>query len=1218
MSLQLVVGNSGSGKTSYIYNKIVQEANDNKRKNYLIIVPEQFTMVTQKEIVSATKNKAIMNIDVLSFDRLAYRIFDELGMNNLRILEDTGKSLVLRKVAQEEKNNLTVFAPNINKIGYIEKIKSIMSEFMQYQVTPETLENLISKMENESVLKAKLSDILTLYNGFYRFLEGKYITTEDVLSKLILNADKSDILKNSEIFLDGYTGFTPSQNKLIGKLLKIVDKVTVTFTLDSKEDYLKTSGIQDLFNMPKKSISKLLNMAKENGIEVEETVVLGVSNDGKNRYKNSEELKFLEENLFRHQPKKFCNSKIVTSKEQVNENDNQELESLNNSEVKMYVCQSPRSELANACRIINKLVRTQGYRYRDFAIVAGDVEGYSNYVDEILGKYEIPYFIDQTKKILFQPFIEMIRAAIEIVRTNYSYESVFRFLRCGFSDLSIKEIDVLDNYALASGINSGSKWKKNWSYMPKNSVNSQDNKNNQSNPRNINDENQNKTYFSYTIEELNEKRKYIYNLFLPLREAFLTNNKKTIKEQLTELFRLFEVLNVEEKLSTKSAEYEKNGDLVRAKEYSQIYDIVIDLFEKIADLLGNEIVTSKEFEELLDAGFESAKVATIPAKADGVIIGDIERTRLNNIKCLIFVGVNDGIIPISASSGGIISQFERSVLEEEFEMELAPNTRDQFFIQKYYLYLNITKPTDKLFISYHMHDSETNPSRPSYFISTIKKMFPDLVDIKMTDNSISREFSTMKTAINYLVHNQDYEDPTWLSLCKVLSERDSDAMESFYRAKFYRYFNEPISKIVAQELYGKKINMSVTRLENFVTCAYSHFLKYGLLLKEREQAEFRSLDIGNIYHAALKIYGDLVKKANKQWRDISDELRDEWSDYSLDQAVLEYDDIGIYDSATNQHVIERMKNVLRQTIWALSFQIKKGKFEPEELEFSFNQTNDIDAIKFALNEEKRINLQGKIDRIDVAKDDNKIYVKVIDYKSGNMKFDLVKIYEGLQLQLVVYLSAAMEIKKNSDEYKNFNVIPGGILYYKIDDPVIDADDKAFKDKSDIKVQEKIENDILKELKPDGLLNQDKDVIEAFDKESYTSASGSYTSNVAPFGLKKDGNFTKNGSKVTSQENMELICEYVKKFIQSNGKRIINGDIEVKPIEEGQKTLSCTFCPFISICGYDKSILGYETRSLVKIDPEEVYEKMKTDIAKIEYEERLENESNTNEQKEGDI
>ncbi|SER70626.1 PD-(D/E)XK nuclease family protein [Lachnobacterium bovis] len=1183
MSLQLVLGNSGSGKTTFMYKKIIKEANENINKNYLIIVPEQFTMATQKEIVEATNNKAIMNIDVLSFDRLAYRIFDELGINNIRILEDTGKSLVLRKVAQEEKKNLTVFAPNINKIGYIEKIKSILSEFMQYQVTPDTLENLISRMENESVLKSKLSDILVLYNGFYRYLEGKYITTEDVLSKLMYNADKSEILKNSEIFLDCYTGFTPSQNKLIGKLLKIVDKITVSFTIDSKEDYLHTSGIQDLFNMPKKSISKLLNMARENNINVEETILLGIEDNNKNRFINSNELRFLEQNLFRHHSHKFSSSdgNLEPKQEQniviqENEDISQEQKELN-SQIKMFVCQSPRSELANACCIINKLVRNEGYRYKDFAIVTGDVEVYSNYVEEVLGKYEIPYFIDQTKKILFQPFIELIRAAIEVVKTNYSYEAVFRFLRCGFSDLSTKDIDVLDNYALATGVNNASKWKKRWAYMPKNSITV--------------DENDEKLYFNYKLSELNDIRKYIYNLFLPLKECFLKKNKNNIKEQLTELFKLCDTLSVEEKLKNKAKEYEDAGDLVRAKEYGQIYNIVIDLFEKIADLLGDEIVTTKEFEEILDAGFESANVATIPAKADGVIIGDIERTRLNNVKCLIFIGVNDGIIPVSASSGGIISQFERSVLEDEFEMELAPSTRDQFFIQKYYLYLNITKPTDKLYISYHTNDAESNPVRPSYFVATIKKMFPELEEIAMSDEKINKEFSTMKTAIEFLVHNQDYEDTTWLTLCKSLMD-ENDIMDSFFRAKFYRYFNEPISKLVAEALYGKKISMSVTRLEKFVACAYSHFLKYGLLLKEREKAEFRSLDIGNIYHDALKRYGDKIEESDFSWRSISDEMRNKWSDLSLEEAVLNYEDIGIFDSAENRHVVDRMKRVLRQTIWALTYQIKSGKFEPKDLEISFSQTDDIDAINFALSEEKRIRLNGKIDRIDVAQNDDKIYVKVIDYKSGKQKFDLVKIYEGLQLQLVVYLSSAMEI--NAKKYDNFQVIPGGILYYNIDDPRIEINESEIDLSNKEEASKALEDDILKALKPNGLLNDDKDVIESFD---LNCESGS---KVAPFSYKKDGNLSSTSS-ATSQENLEVLCEYVKNFINVNSQDILNGKIEVNPIDADSKTSpSCSYCPFSSICGYDKSIIGFKSRNLTKMKNDEIYEKMKVDIEQMKY------------------
>lgn len=1169
MSLQFILGNSGCGKTRTMFKKVVELASENPRKDYLVIVPEQFTMATQRELVDLSPNKAIMNIDVLSFDRLAYRIFDELGKNDLNVLEDTGKNLVLRKVAQQKENELTVFRPNLNRMGYISEVKSLLSEFMQYQVSPETLALLIDGMDDKPLLKAKLNDVLTMYSGFRDYLEGKYVTAEDILSILESIADKSEILKNSVMVFDEFTGFTPSQNSLLKKLMQICDEIMVSLTIDSRENFWKSRGIFELFNMPKKTIHKLMEMADETNVEVKEPII--ISGGEESRFKDSKALHFLEQNLFRRSNAQY--------KEQT-------------KKVQLAVAKDPQSELMNVCRLINHLVNDEGYRYKDIAVVSGDVKGYGNYVENIFAKYNIPFFLDIKKEIVFQPFTELIRAAIEVVRTNYSYQSVFRFLRSGLTKLTEQEIDVLDNYALAAGINNLSKWKKRWVYIPKTAI-----KNTKTEEKLLN---------GYSIEELNELRKYVYELFLPLRESFLKKNECTVKEQVYELYNLIDGLKIQQQLEEKAQRYEDSGELVKAKEYGQIYQIIMDLFDKIADLLGDEILNITDFSEILDAGIDAAKVGAIPPEFDTVVVGDIERTRLNHVKVLMFVGVNDGIIPKASTGGGIISQFERNVLEEQFKIELAPGSREQTFIQKYYLYLNITKPSDRLYVSYHLLSSEGSAVRPSYLIGVLKRLFPNLEEAKISEEKILEDFSTSQTAVEYLTHfnienlfeDEDLQQEKWLALAKFFMEGNSDRrriIETFMEAKFFEHDDEPISHAVAQALYGRDIQASVTRLESYATCAYAHFLKYGLKLKEREISEFKSLDIGNIYHDALKIYSEKVEKSNYTWFNIPEDKRNELSDESLDEAVIAYENVSIHDSAENEHFVERMKAILQQTVWALTTQVRKGKFVPKDFEISFSQTDDLSAIQFALSEEERLKLQGRIDRLDTCSDEGNMYVKVIDYKSGNTKFDLFKVYEGLQLQLVVYMNAAMELQKK--ECPNASVIPGGILYYHIDDPVVETETGIEEGEEDEEIKEKI----LKKLIPNGLINSDEKIYRAFDDEFESQ------SDVAPISVNKNGSLSKK-SKVATTDEFKIIEKYVDKIIARNGKEILNGRIAVNPYKNknasGEKD-SCEYCPFSGICGFDELIPGFKSRNYSRLEDEKIYEKMQTDIARLENEESKE-------------
>ena len=637
MSLQFIFGNSGSGKSSYLYRNILKEAAEHPEKNYLVLVPEQFTMQTQRELVRLEKSHAIMNVDVLSFARLAYRVFDGLGKQNLRVLEETGKNLVLRKLAGEQKKNLSVLGGNLNRMGYISEVKSLISELTQYNVSPEKLDTFLETEDVGETLRLKMQDISVMYHSFSEYLNGQYITAEEVLSLLCDVAEDSGIIKDSVIVFDEFTGFTPIQNQLLRKLLVLSERIIVSVTMDVGEDFYHCRGGQELFSMSKKTVSVLMKMAEELHITVEEPVVL--SDGKKHRYKNAPSLYFMEQNLFRPYYHKWRQKE---------------------DELRIVSLKNPREELHFVAREITKFVREKHYCYKDIAVVTGDVGLYDNYVDEIFTAYDIPYFLDQTRTILFHPFIEFIRAVLEVVELDFSYESVFRFLRCGLTGITERQIDLLENYVLAKGIRGRKKWEKQWTFVFDDTE-------------------------KENLTEMNEVREKIYGFFAPLSEAFTQG--KTVRDETTVLYELIEKLEIEQKLKQKELEFERQGNQVKAKEYAQIYKIVMDLFDKVVDFLGDEVLPVKEYADILDAGFEAARVGVIPPGNDKVMIGDIERTRLNHIKILFFIGVNDDVVPKAGNAGGIISQFEREKMVA-CHLELAPGAREKVFIQRFYLYLN--------------------------------------------------------------------------------------------------------------------------------------------------------------------------------------------------------------------------------------------------------------------------------------------------------------------------------------------------------------------------------------------------------------------------------------------------------------------------------------------------------------------------------------------------
>ena len=1129
MSLKFILGNSGGGKTEYMYQQVVKRAAEYPRQNYLVVVPEQFTMQTQRKLVDLSENHAIMNIDVLSFQRLAYRIFDELGMKQMDILEETGKNLVLRKIAQEQKEELTVLKGNMHRMGYIGEVKSLISELMQYNIAPEQLEECIKDEKLSPVLTAKLKDVHVMYLEFRKFLEGSYITAEELLHVLAGVAEESAILKNSVLVLDEFTGFTPVQVELLRKLMPICSEIWVSLTIDEKENFFHSKGMQELFDMPKKTIRVLSDLAQKTHTEILEPIV--ISGGDKKRFKDAPALYFMEQNLFRSSYRRMHGK---------------------TKEIQIYSLKTPKEELVFAARTINELVQKQGLRYRDIAVVSGNVETYGNYVEQVCKKYDIPYFLDTTKEVLFHPFIEFVRAILQVMEKDFSYHAVMRLLRTGFCQLEQKEIDKLENYLLATGIQGKKQWNSRFLRKPKNER-------------------------FYDIEEIESIRQRIMEPLLPVCEVF--QKKANVETQVLALYRYIVALDVEKQLFEREKELLAEGQQTKAKEYEQIYKIVMDLFEKCSSVLGNETLSIRELEEILDAGFEAAKVAVIPPGYDSVTIGDIERTRLNHVKVLIFLGVNEGIIPKSVNQGGIISQYERDALEAA-EIALAPGAREQAFIQKFYLYLNMTKPSNQLILSHSRVDSEGKALRPSYLIRTMLRMFPDMQVQEVDELEKVRNISTQNAAKDYFLSGE--KSPEWYALAKCFLESEDEVIranaKAILEAFYYKYDHDPISHIVAEAIYGKQIEGSVTRLESFARCAYAHFLSYGLKLREREESGFESVDMGNLYHAAIEHYSKKLAASNYNWMNIPDEMRDTFVAEAMEQAVLAYPNLSIYATAENVHIAERMQHIFKQTVWALTTQVRKGTFVPNEFEIAFSKNDKLDALSFQLEDGNRIQLKGRIDRLDTCIDDNRLYVKIIDYKSGNTKFDVLKLYHGLQLQLVVYMNAALELEKKQHPMKE--VLPGGLFYYHIDDPVIEVTGEI----SEREVQEAI----LKELKPDGLVNTEEAIYRAMDADFEAK------SDVIPVELKKSGELSSRSSVATTEE-FAMLSEYVNHNIVQKGNEIYSGNVEVAPFVEGQSS-SCDYCPYRAICGFDVKIKGYETRLGKKIDKKEIFARMETENA----------------------
>ncbi len=1135
MALQLILGGSGSGKTTYLYDEVIRLSMEHPQEQYFLIVPEQFTMQTQKDIVTRHPNHGTMNIDIVSFARLAYRIFEELAVEQLSVLDDMGKSMVLRKVAAAQKRQLVLFGGQLSKPGFVGQLKSMLSEFYQYGITPEALREMAPSARSP-LLRQKLEDLALVEQSFQEYIEGHYITTEQVLDVLCRLIPESGLIRNSVIALDGYTGFTPVQYRLTELFLVYAKQVYVTVTADEAAGIYGKMGIQNLFYMSRQMAVRLSEIAEKNQVKKLPDIILGEQKN--RRFARRPELAWLEQNLFRYGTETTYTGEATDS-------------------IVFFQASNPSGEVSHIVHEIQRLVQEGKARYREIAVITGDLPGYGKEITHQFTQNQIPHFMDDKKNVLDNCLVELIRASLEAVRQDFSYESVMRYLRTGLVSQERTMVDRLENYILAMGIRGGKRFRETWerTYRGAGDLN---------------------------VTEVNAFKDRVLAPLFAMQERFRQADL-TIAGMTEAVLTLLADCRAEEQLESYQEYFTKIGEHRLAKEYGQVYGLVTELLKRLSDLLGEERVSRKEYLEILDAGFAELKVGVIPAVADRVVVGDITRTRLAHIRVLFFAGVNDGIVPARKERGSLLSDRDRDFLGEH-HLELAPTAREESFQQRFYLYLMMTKPSKQLILSWCRTGADGKSRRPSFLIGELRAMFPDAV---LTDQetqmdseiySVAEAKQRLSTKLGQYRDGQleqDEEKAQFLELYRwfASSKDNQKTLRRFMDAAFFVYEQQGISHAVAKALYGEILSGSVTRLEQYAACAYSHFLRYGLELLERKRFELASSDIGTLFHESIDLCFRRVKEKQYDWHTMTNETRDMLVEECVAAVTENYGNTILGSSARNRYLAQRVGQITKRTVWALQQQIKKGDFIPTGFEVSFSAADNLSAMKIALSESEALHLRGRIDRMDVCEDGGKVYVKIIDYKSGSTSFDLLALYYGLQLQLVVYMDAVTEMAQH--HYPDKEIVPAGILYYNIADPL--AEKKGQPD------PEKIDAEILKKLRMNGLVNSELEVVRHLDRTIEKE------SDVIPVVL-KDGEVQAGRSSVANRERFARLSQFVHRKLKEAGQEILDGEIGVAPYKNGQRT-ACDYCPYHAVCGFDRKTSGYEFNRWKNRKTEEIWEEI---------------------------
>lgn len=1093
MSLRLIYGKSGTGKSEFIFNEIKELINCGKK--IYIITPEQFSFTAEKKLLETLGNSAVLNAEVLTFNRMAYRVANEVGGTAKTNISNSGKAMLIYNILCGKKSKLKFLGKSDENI---ELIIDQITEFKKHGVLVDDLKNMMEETK-DNYLKIKIQDILQVYSDFENKIENNYIDDNDNLTNLANQLPDVNIFNNTLIYIDEFVGFTKQEYEIIKQLSKTASQITISICSDSIDESISPES--DVFYSNKLTISRIMDMVKEEEILLDEPIFL------KEDYRfKSKELEHLEKNLYAIPYKKY---------EQKPEN------------IKLFLANNQYSEIENIAINIIKLVRNENYRYKDIAVITKSLDVYSSLVKVIFNKYQIPVFIDEKRDLSQNIIVKYILAILEIFARNWSYESVLNYVKTGFLDINKNEIFMLENYCQKWGIKNSRWYKSEWNFKDEDETNKQQ------------------------IERIREIRRMIVEPLLKFKTDLSDNkNVKTITKNLYE----FLINNeIDKKFEQKIDELKQAGQTEIATQYETSWKIIMNVLDEIVLIFGDEKISFDKYMQILKTGLSSSDLGKIPGTQDQVIIGDVDRSRSHKVKAIFIIGLNDGMFPSVHKNEGFFNDNDRQFLKEN-GVELARNTVESLYEDNFNIYKAFTTAEEKLFLSYSSSDSEGKTLRGSILISKLKKIFPKLEEKSDIIERQSEVLIENTTFDELLIKLGEYRDTgeieeKWLAVYNYYKNNKEwkYKLEKAMEALLYNNRPEKINQKNISKMYGDTLRTSVSRLEQYQACHFAYFLKYGLKLSEKDNFKINPIDTGTFMHDVIDTFFNNVRDKSFNIKELTDEQIN-----ALVQEIIE-EKLGLNknfiftSSPKYKSLSQRLKKVIFRSMKYIVDSLKYSKFEVLGNEVEFKEGKDYAPIVMDLDNGQKVEITGKIDRIDIAKLDGDKYVRIIDYKSSAKNIDLNQVYAGLQLQLITYLDAVCE---------NENLLPAGVLYFNLIDPIV----KSKKSLS----EEEIEEKIRKQFKMQGLILADVDVVKMMDTNLETGAS-----DIIPAYIGKDGELSNTRSSSVNRKQFEYLQKYTSKLITQISKEILGGNIDISPYYNTKnKRTHCDYCAYKAVCNFN--------------------------------------------------
>ncbi len=911
MGLRIIYGKPGSGKSEFCFSEIASKL-DKENKIYMI-TPEQFSYTAETKLMKASSSHAIINAEVITLSRMAYRVLNEVGGVTKTQLSKSGKAMLIYSILNKYKKDLKFLGKSEENTDLC---ITAIREFKQHGISVQNLQEEIEKVE-DNYLKTKLKDIALIYEKWEEQIAEKYIEENDLLAILADQIKETDIIQNSIIYLDEFAGFTKQEYEVIKEFVRLAKQVNITICTDNLN--INTNPDKDIFYANKQTLLKIWDMVNTNNFTLEQPVYLS------NQYRfKTEELKVLCENI--QNPKSTKYTKNVEN-------------------IKLFLAQNPYSEIENVAKQISKLIREENIRYQDISIITKNIEEYSSLVRVIFAKYNIPVFIDEKRDVNQNIIIQYVLSILEILNNNFSQEAVFNYLKLGFSQIELDEIFELENYCSKWGIKQN-KWKTDFTYELENEDKKQ------------------------KIERFNELRKQIIEPLLSLKEKI--NQDKTFQNVTTCLYEFLQEQNIEEKIAQKIHYLEEQNLIDLANEYIASYKIILDLFDEMILVFANSKTTIEKYGKILKVGLKNSELGKIPATQDEVTFGDIDRSRSHKVKTVFIIGLNDGVFPSVNKDEGFFNDSDREHLKQD-GMELAKGTIERLYEDNFNIYKAFTTAENNIYLSYTSSDKEGKALRPSMLIHKIKKIYPNLKEMSdRTQNNyqIINEQVTYEELLQNIAKLQEGESISdiWYNIYQYYKKKIDWQEKLINDLQGLKYTNlpQPINQENIEKLYGNTLNTSVSRLEKYRSCPFSYYLQYGLKLKEKETLKIHTFDTGSFMHETIDEFFERVGEEKLELAEIEDEQIYKIVCEIIDKNLQLSKNFIFNSTAKYKALVTRLKRIVSKALKYILQTLIYSDFSIEGTEIEFSNKGKYKPIVLTLDDGKTVEITGKIDRIDTA------------------------------------------------------------------------------------------------------------------------------------------------------------------------------------------------------------------------------------------------------------